>query len=778
MSFFLSDPAPLPPAHTAPVTELCHSAKFGLVASLAPGECALWTLDRTPSLLRTLHPPAGQTFARVAFTDESAALLTSTNRVVLFSLETFDLLPAFVEIPAEERVVFFKLVGKYLYALTASGTIFYISRNLARMRTRSLDLALPIARASNSSGSLFLLLEDGRLVRIQQNDVDTLGLPTVARFDVDSVGREILIQVPRGEWQLWSVDSPAHIGSVAVSARDAVISPVSSTAVCLSASRIDLLFNTTRVQSVDFDNPEQCIFDSLGRILFVSSGASLFFAELATLSAPFNPTPSLPVSRSAVFAPERIQLPDDSTPLFAARGNDSLAVVTSKGIFVRDSEWRFIPAPHTRSVGWSGQTLVALVCSDEARVVGYVQTEQKFAVKVRSKASAIAVCGGKVLVSYPSSISIVDIETDEKTQTINFGDSGVRQAAWLNPETQIVHLEGRRVLFIYKAKVTKTFEDISAFQLTGSNAWPLLLFGETWWLVGANGSQLELNESIPRCVFEGVDGFSLRSWYPPGSVDFAHLVVRQSLAVDSFASAVSILSQVSDQRKIDILTKVGGLGRFGRFLKLVERFPGIEDEVLSTVDLGEADPGELFKHAFGKRWYRTAASLVANATVEEAVDLMCNSEFDPYVVERVSSAFPQLFDSFASAPASDALRWKVDGELNSYFRLCFMKQTLEKVADLVPYLKTDICNFLFRTHRERAQAPEDMNGLLEVFRRCSYRQTAALSGIFAETNEWELLFLSAFVQRDFAVCLRCIEQAPYIASKSPPALLSAIGLAG
>ena len=153
---------------------------------------------------------------------------------------------------------------------------------------------------------------------------------------------------------------------------------------------------------------------------------------------------------------------------------------------------------------------------------------------VKGRPIALSASGNKLLITFSSQLSFYSIDTQKLVSTTSLGKSTtIKNAAFLSSETIATLTLDFHLLLIYHTKVVhRSFDDVLSFQLTGSNGWPLLIIGgETWRLLGANYSELELDfesgnkndtKKIDRSINNlqnafslmiGVDGFSMLLYY-------------------------------------------------------------------------------------------------------------------------------------------------------------------------------------------------------------------------------------------------------------------------
>lgn len=454
---------------------------------------------------------------------------------------------------------------------------------------------------------------------------------------------------------------------------------------------------------------------------------------------------------------------------------------------------------------------------------------------VKGRPLALSASGNKLLITFSSQLSFYSIDTQKLVSTTSLGKSTtIKNAAFLSSETIATLTLDFHLLLIYHTKVVhRSFDDVLAFQLTGSNGWPLMIIGgETWRLLGANYSELELdfdsgiinnsdskkiightnsNQQNAFSLMIGVDGFSIICISPFQQIDFIHLVVCQSLFTSdderkhgngsssaignndkrsgadriglnssSMASAVSILSQLTEERRLKILQKVGAKipskTSFDRFLSLIDRYTEIEDSILSYVlqnnerfktNLNDNDnPKEtnsnskrktinidypdFFKLCFSRNWFLTAAELMKNSSIskQDCLRLVVKSNFNAVVVDRFFERFNDI--QYLS---------EIDDEITSFFRIQFVRNDFRQIADLLAYFDVPIKRFIIKMRREReTNSDTQFSVIINEMKKCSRQQLIDLSSAFEETNAFDLAFCCNFCVNNFSKCIECIEK--------------------
>ena len=388
-------------------------------------------------------------------------------------------------------------------------------------------------------------------------------------------------------------------------------------------------------------NAYQCIpiFDSYGQTMLISTGSNIYYVGLATASSIYSDQLSAPITSSHVLLPFRemllpIKLPEDERGRLALFGESALAVATDHKVlilpfsekicpsvsdgaahsqFIKNTDilkeltnnlhnskkgdkkendlWHKVKIEKVRSFAWSSNILICL----SGNKIYMINTKNNYSISLFSTGDktnkiapiSLSASSNKLLIISESQLSFYNIDTQKLINTTSLGKTiSIKSACFLSSETVATVTHDKRLLLIYHSNVHKTFNDCINIQLTGSNGWPLFIIGEKWRLLGANYSELDFDSTIDKALMAGVDGFSIVCLSPFELIEFVHLVVRQSLYEDSMASAVSILSQLSEERRIKILKMVGMSvtpRTFGLFLTLVDRYSEIEDCVLSYV---------------------------------------------------------------------------------------------------------------------------------------------------------------------------------------------------
>lgn len=601
MSFLHGPVSKLESPHNEPISDVSYLSKYNLVSVTSPSLMSIWTISSSnPALIATIASTSDHQFCKSAFLNQKICIvLTNTNRLYSYSLQTNTLSENFLEFPSKSPVIYFKLVGKYFFALNTDGTIFYINQSLTHFRTREISIPDKVKQADDSGGSLFLLFDNGQIGFAKQNDFDILEAPTTTSFAVSHRGQYIFL-CTNNEWQLWTLDPTlSFVGLVNIRSKFAKWSPSSNSCFFFNDRTVTVTHFTSIInQYVLYDegNTDFLQFDFYGQILFLINGSSIYSTSVACAANPFTPCCSAPVISNAILLPykdrlEPVPLPKHIRIRLSLFGENALAVASKNSLFVLpfgdkitqslsegSTHLQFIknnsikiPTPiwiqidnySARALEWYGSTLIALCYKNGFSIQAFTITEdnkvkQAFSFELKGHPLSISVSGSKLLVAFQSKLSFFSLDKPGTLlSTSSFGQIAIKYALFLNPEAIAVLTNDRRLLLIFHTQILHVFEEVTTFQLTGSNAWPLLLIGDRWRLLGANNAELYLEEQMQHGLIIGVDGFSLFSIAPFSFIDFVHLVVVQSVTNNSLASAVSIISQSTDARKIEILIKVG-----------------------------------------------------------------------------------------------------------------------------------------------------------------------------------------------------------------------------
>ncbi|OHT13926.1 hypothetical protein TRFO_15822 [Tritrichomonas foetus] len=596
-------------------------------------------------------------------------------------------------------------------------------------------------------------------------------------------------------------------------------------------------------------------------------GNKIYYIGFATASSAYSDSLSAPITSSQVLLPLKdtlfpVKLPEYKRGRLALFGETALAVATDSSILIlpfsdkicpsvsdgaahsqfiknthvlksfssestneintnkaiiqekiKKTPWLELAIDKVKSFSWSSNILICLSSNQIHTIVFRTNFDinngspEIKTITVKGRPLGLSSSGNKLLVTFASQLSFYSIDQQKLISTTSLGKTTtIKSAHFLSSETVATLTADRRLLLIYHSKVHRSFEDCLGMQLTGSNAWPLFMIGERWRLLGANYSELDFDSTIEKALMVGVDGFSIICLSPFQTIEFVHLVVCQSLAEDSMASAVSILSQLSEERRLKILQKVGCKvthKTFDTFMSLVDRYTEIEDRVLASLfnhqnklkakaqltqsilknDSNEStkedhdtkndqkstkktitnntnnnnlpfdkksnlvNPTEFFKMCFARGWYLTAAELIQSVGRNEAIQLLVKSEFNINVVNR-------FFEQFKI----EDLR-EVEDEITNYYRLKFVRNDFIQIAELLPYFECSMKRFLLRTRRERESNQDTrFSVIIEQMRRCSRQQLIDLAAAFEETNSIDLVFCCNYVVKNFAKCVECIER--------------------
>ena len=256
---------------------------------------------------------------------------------------------------------------------------------------------------------------------------------------------------------------------------------------------------------------------------------------------------------------------------------------------------------------------------------------------------------------------------------------------------------------------------------------------------------------------------------------------RIGLNSSSMASAVSILSQLTEERRLKILQKVGAKipskTSFERFLSLIDRYTEIEDIILSYVfqnnerfkttesenknlpkssnsnlkkKIINIDYNDFFKLCFSKGWFLTAAELIKNTNIsrQDCLRLLTKSNFNATVVNRFFERFHNI-----------EYLTEINDEITNFFRIKFIRNEFNQIADLLAYFDVQIKRFMIKTRREReANSDTRFSVIVEQMKKCSRQQLIDLSAIFEETNAFDLVFCCNFCVNNFSKCIECIEK--------------------
>jgi hypothetical protein len=761
---------------------------------------------------------ASDPFYKCAFIDDSSvSVITRSFKLRSFVTADPALSPAAIDLPPESPIVFFKRVGKYLFALGAQGSISYVQSDFSRLKIRHLDLPAPIIDARDAGDSLFILLANGQLGAIRQNDFGYLPIASAAKFAVDHRGDYVHICLPTGEWQLWSLRPVEPLFGLAAGLKCdfSVWSPIVQTIVFFSENVIVVTYWSTEIERhVLPESASLAAFDTLGQHLLFAAGASLYAVGVATTSWERTGC-SAPITSRAVLLPFRemlysIPLPKGVRGKMSLFGEAALAVASSSAVcvlrfgtrihsglldgspsqFIKNSgllnereipDWAVIDNVAPRALAWFGAQLVVLSFQRELRVDVIAGDRVNYSIPLKERPVSISVSGTKLLIAYETQFSLFSLENGGKLiSTQSFGQLTARQVSFLNSETIAVHTIDRKLLFIFRSQVLHVFEDVLGFHFTGSTAWPMLLFGSKWRLLGANNAELFLGEEINRGLFIGVDGFSLFSIAPFRLVDFVHLVVGQSLSSDSIASAVSILVQSHTERRLGILIKVGRTvsdALLPTFMALLDRFSPIEDQVLFEV-LGvrkfRFDKREFWAAALARGWYRAASLLLSADDLSLCIDLIVKSNFDVNVVQKGQSLFPSLFEA-DSRLFENADWWRMEEELVNFLREKVFKFDFIAICRLLPFFQDAVRRFLLKTRREREITMTQFGKICDGMRRCSRQQLIEFAGIFEDVLAFNLLFCASYCLQNFGKCIECIERQQRMTRAIDPAVLLAVG---
>jgi hypothetical protein len=722
-------------------------------------------------------------------------------------------------------IAFFKRVGKYMFALTSTGHIFYIRSDLTRFKARKIEIPASISEAKDASDSLFVRFDNGQIAVLHQNEFDFLALPCVSQFEVDHEGERIYVCLENAEWQLWSVKPLHFLGRVSVCGQRALCSPIPSICTFFSGNKIVVSYflEVFQHEELPVEKVQLAKFDGLGQILFFSSGNELYHAGFATVSSIHSRALSAPITSRALLLPFRemlfsIPLPHGIRGKFSVFGESSLAVASLTGLcvvtfdrklsqaisdgtahtqFIKNASlltdgeipnWIIRNGLSVRGMSWSGTNLVVLCFRKLHRidVISFSKSDNNnilYSIPLTAKPLSLAVSGSRLLIAYGDQLSFHSLDNAGKLVSTNsLGEITAQRVVFLNSETIAVHTPDRRLLLISRSKVQHIFDDVDGFQLTGSTAWPMLVFGHSWRILGANNAELFLGDGMLRGLFLGVDGFSLFSVAPHRLVDFVHLVVVQSVVGDSLASAVSILAQSPDDRKLQILTDVGIAipdPNFRRFMSLLDRFPPLQDRVLYAVFQArelQIDKREFWNLALLRGWYDTASVLARDVDATACADLIIKSGFSLIVVRNTLSAHPSLFESSTSIAGGNAGWWRLEEELQACLRLKLFRNDFLFLAELLPIFQDGIKRFLLRSRRERETGRDaTFASTVAAMRRCSRQQLIALAAVFEDTLAFELLFGASYCLNNFAKCIECVERQQRMAITIDADVLIAIG---
>ena len=808
MSFVFSPVLRLSSPHGDEVVDVCVQSKTNQIAFVSASSISVWScLGPDPQLLSTIPFRPPHRFIRCAFVDESTlAVLTTMNKICLVDLRSLSFSSRLLEIPKLSKVVFFKRVAKHMFVLDETGLILYIAADLSRCQSRKVDLNANVVQARASGDSLFVLLENGQIGVMHMNDFEYLPLPTCETFVVDHAAEYIQVRVKGHEWQLWCLKPLTFVSATSLEADLAVWSPIRQTCVFFEGDTLNVSHYSDVLEKVVIGSSAAiscATFDSLGQSLLIAAGSEVYHIGFATAASIYSSSYSAPLSAKAVLLPFRdnlsgVPLPHNVRAKMALFGESALAVATDRGIlilpfgekispavsdgsahaqFVKNSalaqgsqNWVKLDGYTVRDLAWYSTTLVAL-CVDKTYVINVISVSQTGAnleqtFPLKGKPRSISVYGNKLLISFASCLSFYSLENGiQLLSRSSFGKIGIRRAVFLNSETTVVHTTDRQLMLVFHSKVLHVIDDVNGFQLTGSSAWPLFLYGDKWRLLGVNNAELVLDDDMKRGLMIGVDGFSLFFLAPFGFTDFVHLVVFQALTTDSLASAVSILSQSSEEKRLTILTKVGIMSAescFTKFMGLLDRFADIEDNVLCNIfqtTRVETDYREFLHTCFAHGWYRAASELLDEVDSGSCVDLLIKSGFDIYVVRKATEKFADLISPKGEViTADDTVMAKLDGEFEDFCRAKFLRHEYTVIAELLPFLEDGIKRFLMRARRERTQNLAKFGTVIKAMRKCTRQQLIELSLVFEDVLALDLVFCCSYCLNDFSKCIECIER--------------------
>jgi len=823
MSNVFSYPESLRSPHDDEIKQILYSKRLNMFIVLSSKLISFWnSIDF--HLIASVTSFSNFSFQMCCIIGENIlAVLSDKNQTRFLSIGDFSFLESILDLQTQEQIVYFKKSGKYIMAIAKDGEIFYISTNLKIAKARRVNIPAPIKYINDTGTELYILFENGQIAKIFENDFLILATPTAKYMVLEKYGKYALLYVNRNEWQMWELKTLSFVQTIPISTHKACISPAGDTVFFFRGCQFLVYINCILVDKIDINIDENSeivtSFDSIGQSLLVGCSKHLYVYKMICASSKFSVLRSVPISNNYVQIPFKDELVKCILPKhieyeYGVICDMCLAIVTSNGFMVlpfpfpafsqiyegsnysqiiknielkswlkEKSKKRWIKCfgLNIKSICWNNGVLYVLLFDASYSIMSYRINANDLVMIDKFELSGeplfISASSSNISIVYSNQISFLNIET--KSLVTGFRPNGytIRCAFYVNNDILAIHNSQMQLVLYFNDKVLYCFDDVLSFQLTGSNAWPLMIFGEKLRLVCANNDVIVLDKSMYEGLIIGIDGFSLLSIKPFLKKDFSYLIIYQSIVNDSIASALSILSQVSDNKKVDVLKRIGGMlysSIESKFLLLLERFPSIQDDVLSSiVKSGKLfDMKDFWSFCFSRGWYKTCSQLIPNSTIENCISLIIKTEFDSYICREAQQVFPELFNQNNIV---QYLGLKYEDELMQKLKKSFQNNDFVSLADLVKFFPSCIRRFLLQTRRERYgsiwRADDTINGLND----CTRQQIIDLSVVFEDTLSFEYLFCSSYCLRNFAKCIECIEKQHRITIYIDKIILDKIG---
>jgi hypothetical protein len=180
-------------------------------------------------------------------------------------------------------------------------------------------------------------------------------------------------------------------------------------------------------------------------------------------------------------------------------------------------EWIVRTGFSVRCLAWFGSTVIVL-CAGKTRgqidVISFSISDQgklMYTIPLQAKPHSLSVSGNRLLVGYSNRFSLHSLDNGGKlVGTRDLGEISTKRIAFLNTKSVAVHTFDRRLLLVFRSTVRHIFGEVLGFQLTGSTAWPMVVFGIRWRVLGANNAELFLDFEMCNGLFLGENSGALR----------------------------------------------------------------------------------------------------------------------------------------------------------------------------------------------------------------------------------------------------------------------------
>lgn len=307
-------------------------------------------------------------------------------------------------------------------------------------------------------------------------------------------------------------------------------------------------------------------------------------------------------------------------------------------------------------------------------------------------------------------------------------------------------------------------DGIVSVQKTSSTSYPFILFGDPWKILAADLTVYTLDDEIKKGFFVDIQKSSLISMFPLEEHSFVHLLVVQALSSGLLSAALSALNQLDRNLLYSTLILVGHLDsvQFDSYMKLIENFPDLIDQVLSEVILKFSDVinSEFYQKCLTKRWFITASKIASKIEKSNVVDLVVASSFDFKVVENIFASSPDCFHFSDTLNFSDPIFSKIYNTFIEALANALENNDFEKIHLWAPYFGNLIKWYFYQNPFNPNQS--EIGKIISNLSQLPKLQLKNFSSFLQTSNLINLLFFVALVLQDYHICRRCIDQNPLI----------------